>query len=480
MRLHVALLAFACVLSGCMQGPVAPRDSDRDAYGFRAAIDTPGSEPVYRFDIAPDIEKWLSDRDIHAVSVFDANGQPQACGSFASASGPLESTAVMSRARISTYDEGACAAHGEPLVCFKDHPCDLPEFCPRTRIDLTLWHALAGIDTLPKLLAIANAPPDPCEIEGSSPCTDIGFNDDFHAEQRLVRRAARSALYWAHLDALLTPDPPPPPRTTPGVFNPGNGGESAHAKASGVMLSTRQSDPAQKPHANAPKRGAQPAQVAPAGEAGDYVVEFDEPASEIRLHWTSTTQGGDMGTTETIAYDANGMQHTHADALQPFGGRMADGFEQVLSLDMHPRAMRVIVHSNVTGLRLVGATSTKHEPKPFYDGTRRQFWFAASGAAPYALYAERRRGLCTRNEDPRRMAAYPRINDVAWPPAATIGAPRASPRGPLAMLTATNFSAVVWLYWLALMFALWVPAAAFVGARWWRVRRFEARQRRTR
>lgn len=471
-------LIAACALGGCVQGPHAPKDGSPDAYGWRAPVVIEGSEPVYRFDIAPDVEKWLVDERIRGLAIFDAHGAPQACGAFGN--GPIESTVTLAHARISAFTPDTCAGHGDPPVCFKGHDCAVPDVCPRTQIDLSRWNALSNIDTLPDLLAIANAPPDACDIERQSPCEHVGLNDAIHTQQRLTRRDARSALYWAHLDRLLTPDPPPPPRTTAGQFNPGSSGDVAGAaggirgRLGGAILSapgasgapTALATPSRATARSAASNGRDAAD----DDTGGYVVEFDEPASEIRLYWSPPT-GSQIGTTRLVAYDAEGHRHANTDPLQPFGGNLADRFEQVVRLDIHPRSLRVIAQSSVPDLRLVAATSTKREHKPFVDGHLRQYWFAAKGTAPYALYFERDRGTCgSYGEDPRTLAAYPRLNGPAWPPAATIGAPLRNPRGLFAALAASSFGSFVWLNWLGLMLGLWLAGAALVGVRWWVLR----------
>lgn len=479
MRHAAWTVIVAAALGGCVQGPHVPKDGSPDAYSWRAPIGIEGSEPVYRFDIdiGPDVQQGLAEEDIRSLAVFDAHGTPQACGAFGN--GPIESTVTLSHARISAFASDMCASYGSPAVCFKGHDCAVPDICPRTRIDLTRSTALAGIDALPDLLAIANTPPDACDLDRSSPCREVGFDDAIHTKQRLTRRDARIALHWAHLDELLTPDPLPPPRQTAGSFNPGSGevagaGGSIRGRLGGAMLSGPGSSAGRvdrpiplTPPGRSADRSANSNAAAP--DDSGYVVEFDEPATEIRLYWSPPT-GGQIGTTTLAAYDAEGHRHEHTDPLQPFGGNLADRFEQVVWLDLHPKALRVTARSSLPDLRLVAATSTKREHKPFVDTHLRQYWFAAEGTAPYALYFERGHGTCGYNEDSRRLATYPRLNDPDWPPAAKVGAPLRNSRGVLTAMATSQFGVLVWLAWLGLMCGLWLVGAALVGARWWVLR----------
>jgi len=473
------ILAVACALAGCMRGPEVPKVGSPDAYGWRAPIDVVGNEPAYRFDIAPELEKWLGEQDIRGIAIFDATGTPQACGGFSN--GPLESKITHSQGRVAEFAADACTPHGDPAVCFRGRGCDIADYCPHIEIDLSRSATLAGIDALPDLLAVANAAPDACDLTRETPCTEVGLNDEIHAQQRQARREARSALARVQLDALLKPDPPPPPRTKPGQFNPGSGamGGGVRGRLGGAMLSGPGASGASQPnYGPIPLTPVgTPAIRSPQSKTGDaaaeatggYVVEFDEPATEIRLYWSPPT-GGQVGTTTLIAYDAEGHLHTHTDYLQPFGGNMADRFEQVVWIDTHPRSLRVIAQSSIPDLRLVGATSTKREHKPFVDAHKRQYWFAPSGHAPYGLYLEHGQGTCAYGEDARQTAAYPRINEPDWPPAATIGAPIRNPRSAFAALASSRFGVVVWGYWLGVMLALWCAGAALVGVRWWVLR----------
>lgn len=483
-----ALLAMIGLLAACT-GPDAPREPSRDVYAFRAPIDARGGEPVYRLNVSPDLNRWFDEHGIRNVSVFDAAGAPQACGIFNQHSfGPIESTATVSQGRIAAFDDATCKPDGALAVCFKGHACGAPDYCPHTPIDLTPFADLKDIDTLESLLAIANTAPDPCDIEGAS-CPDRPSGDDAHARQRLARRLARAVLARAGLGALLKPDPPPPPRTTPGVFNPrflSTTGGGVRSALGAMMLSAT-------PSADTPRRAISPIRLpSPAAgraqhtaktadaESDDYAITFDEPVTEVRLIWAPSAHGSQVGTTKTIAYDDEGRPHEHVDPLQPIGDIGSDRFEQTVAIDLHPRAVRVIVQSDLAGLRLIGATSTTRAHKPFVNDSPRQFWFVASGTPPYSVYLEKNRGMCGDSASLRRMNTYARLHDADWPPAATVGMPLANARSPFMALAASHFEIVVWLYWLAGMLVLWLAAAAFVGARWMRVRRFEARQRRTR
>lgn len=464
-RRAIALLPIVFALCGCLPGPVSPDSASTKAYRWRATLAGAASEPIYRFDLTPEFQRWMDDNGVRSVAVFDALGRSQSCGRLGSTHAPLSSTTTTFEGRIAPYDPAACKAHDELPICFAGEPCTLPDYCPRIEINLN-WTSLGEVTTLDQLVDIANKPrpPFPCEVSSDVGCTPehVPANDAISQE----RGEARSALVRAGLDRMVKPDPPRLQRRN--WFSPG---ETLNKDGTFVIPAS--------PVLPDREAVARNAELRRYDNSGGYVVEFDEPASELTFYWRRPDATRIEGKTTVIAYNAEGRRFGNTSPLYPTNDSPPGMLQQAVRGSTPMRTFRVVTEANAPDMQLVEVKSTTYADKPFIDARKRQFWFAAHGTAPYSIYAERGRGTCAGGDSVEISPTDARLREPDRPLPLAVGERIENQRSLLASLAVDHYDVFVWLCWLGLLLLIWAPGACLIAVRWINLdRRVAARQRR--
>jgi len=457
-RVCVIAVVLLGALTGCWQGPEPPRSTGSDTYGFRAPLVEEGTDALYRFDVTPDIDRWMTQRGVQGLAVFDADGQPARCGEIGSRASALDSMSRTTQGEVRAFDPEDCEGTDEVRICAEGHPC-VPDYCPHVTAKQRDISLLEGADTPDALLALANAdlPPAPqCVREGQGiDCTaggkgalDVSHKRDPRRDQAraLLRETGFADEYDPELDRAKANRGPPIVvlRIPPG------------APGAPIFPYRLKAHP-----------------IDPPGIEGGFVVAFDEAPSELRLIWNRKDA---KGTVRLVGYDAAGKRFENRDALQGAHSGSVDELGQRVRSHPTIREYRVVVESDAADLQLIGATSTTHVDKPFVRHDVKQYWFSASGHGPYWVYLEPHQSTCARTTG----ASFENVAAAAdpdWPRAAMLGSVVENPRGHMAALEADHRGIGAWLNWGAAVGVAWLLALLAVVVRWLWIAYGSARRR---
>jgi len=454
--------ALAClILGGCWKGPAPLKGEETDAYGWRAALTVDAADSLYRFDIPSELQQWMTQHDAQVPAVFDADGRPMMCSTLRGYNGALDSIAHTVQGRVGAFDPDRCR-DSNLRVCFKDGEC-VPDYCPHVTVDVPAG-SIGDLQTPEELLAVANAEIPhapfcrPIALQAPRDCTvadDAALEQSRQAERRVGE--ARSALRRGNLGEETKSDE---------EIEEAQRARREHRAAKTVVrlpvpnsMLTGVPKPPQLPYKLTPR------ETRPLSIESGFVIEFDEPPREFRLVWSRPAEK--FATTARLAaYGENGRPIELREGVYPGPEAKGDTFEQLVRSDPKVRAYHVAVEPEVTGLVLLGATSTTHQPKPFVQDGHDHYWFSASGRAPYFVYLEHGRGRCGTGYDSRQFADMPRAADPDWPLVARVGAIEANPRSPSAAFMADHRDVLGWLQWGAMIGAAWLVALFATLARW--------------
>lgn len=430
LRLWAAAISASLGVAGCWHVPLPPNDSSTDAYGWKAPIEIPGTEPYYRFQVSENLRGWMKQHSVESFAIFDADGKLQSCGPMSAGSNnPLATMPAVIQGHITPFDPAICGTGPAPKLCFKNKPCAIPDFCSPQIIDVA-GTSLEGMTNLSEILAAAHSSPVRVACRPDTPDASR-ICDENDAKARSASRLA----YEQQLEAREFID---------------NFGIESELQASS------------KPEAPSASVRLDP---------NDLLVTLDQvppTVPQLTFQWNKPSSIGHAGTAKLTCYNPDGSTLDEGINIEPNGAIAPTGpMLEYVGIVCRVRNYRVVLHPSLPDLVLEAVTATTFAPKPFMHGDTTQFWVAPSGRAPYSAFFEANHGACGGTANVAEVSKLPHARDADWPPSAgDIGAPGVHPRDAWIMLLSSKRDVVAWLYWLGYVGSAFLFALIVTLARW--------------
>ena len=418
------VLTGALVLSGCWQNPKPPSDNTTDAYGWRAPFQVEGAEPYYRIPVDASLSDWMKQHEAASVAVFDAAGALQQCGMLSgSMNAPMATASLPIGATVKPFDPNTCSNAPRPNICFKNHPCAVPDYCPFQEVDLT-GTTLDGITNVDDIVAIGTAKSkpilcSPLSGDGYRACTDAD-RQAAEALQKLQTRQTEAMEFMINFG--LSPDA---------------GGQQELERIRTEAAAHR-----------------------------EVLVTLDrkpESSLELVLHW-HTTADLPNGYATLSCFSNGGSSETNIAFPAMTAGSDAQTREWP---QCGSQSYRIRFPGTAPALELPSVAASEHAPKPFMRSNPSQYWFAAIGTPPYSLYLEKNRSGCGSSLNLAEVNKLPRAFDTEWPPAIShVATPQVHERDAWLVLRATRPDVAAWIYWLIYVGGSCVAAFAVLLVYW--------------